>query len=123
MRRARQLGFFNDTPERRVELEARPRNAGGKKRTVVGLGSHLHGLVEVGRSDGDDHELLEGERVAGVRSTVDDVEAGGGEDVRGLDAGELGEVLVEGDALLRGTEKASEPDIVSRVGDRPRDAP
>ena len=67
---------------------------------MVGLGSHLHGLVEVDGSDGKDHELLEGEGVAGVRATVDDVEAGAGEDVRGLDAGELSKVLVEGYTLF-----------------------
>lgn len=32
-------------------------------------------------------------------STVDDVEARGGEDVGGLDAGKLSEVLVKGDTL------------------------
>ena len=66
---------------------------------MVGLGTHLHGLIEVGRTNGEDHELLEGEGVAGVGATVDDVEARAGEDVRGLDASELGKVLVEGDAL------------------------
>ena len=35
-----------------------------------------------------------------MRSTVDDVEAGRGEDEGGLDTGEVSEVLVEGDTLL-----------------------
>lgn len=51
----------------------------------------------------ENHELLEGELVASVRATVDDVEARDGEDVRSLDAGNLGEVLVERDTLLSGT--------------------
>lgn len=68
---------------------------------VVGLGTHLHGLVEVLGSGGEEHELLEGEGVTGVRSTVDDVHGGDGEDVRRLDTGELGEVDVERDTLHR----------------------
>ena len=67
---------------------------------VVGLGTDLHGLLEGRSTGGNDHELLERELVAGVRSTVDDVEAGRGEDEGGLDTGEVGEVLVEGDTLL-----------------------
>jgi hypothetical protein len=37
-----------------------------------------------------------------VRATVDDVHCGDGEDVGCLDAGKLGEVDVEGDALGEG---------------------
>lgn len=66
---------------------------------VVSFRAHLHGLVKVGGAGREDHELLEGERVAGVRSTVDDVHGRDREDVRGLDASEVGEVDVEGDAL------------------------
>ena len=50
-------------------------------------------------SGGEDHELLEGERVSGVGSSVDDVEAREGEHVGGLDAGDVSEVLVERDSL------------------------
>ena len=67
---------------------------------VVGLGTDLHGLSERRSASGDDHELLEGKLVAGVGATVDDVEAGSGEDEGGLDTGKVGEVLVEGDLLL-----------------------
>lgn len=70
---------------------------------VVGLGTDLHSLLEGGCTSGDDHELLERELVAGVRTTVDDVEARGGEDEGGLDTGEVGEVLVERDTLLSGS--------------------
>ena len=95
---------------------------------VVGLGSDLHGLLEGperkegrgelgqnkrregemrwgGRDDdslsssGENHELLESKRVSGVGSSVDDVEAGKGENVGGLDSGEISEVLVERDSL------------------------
>lgn len=69
--------------------------------SVVSLGTHLHGLVEVLGSGGEEHEFLEGKGVTGVRSSVDDVESGDGKDVRGLDTGELGEVDVEGDTLNR----------------------
>jgi hypothetical protein len=66
---------------------------------VVDLSAHLHGLGERLGPGGEEHELLEGEGVTGVGATVDDVEGRAGEDVRGLDAGDLGEVLVEGNAL------------------------
>lgn len=54
-------------------------------------------------TSGEDHELLEGKLVAGVGATVDDVEARDGENVRGLDTGDLSEMLVEGDALGSGS--------------------
>ena len=67
--------------------------------TVVGLGTHLHGLVEVLGSNGEDHEFLESESVSSVRSTVDDVEGGAGEDVGRSDTSERGEVSVKRDTL------------------------
>ena len=69
---------------------------------VVSLGTNLHGLREASGASGEEHELLERELVAGVGATVDDVEAGSGEDEGGLDTGEVSEVLVEGNALLGG---------------------
>ena len=69
---------------------------------VVSLRADLHRLGEGGSASGQEHELLERKLVAGVGSTVDDVEGGDGEHVRRLDAGEVREVLVEGDALLGG---------------------
>lgn len=69
---------------------------------VVNLSAHLHGLGERLGAGGEEHELLEGEGVAGVGSTVDDVEGRAGEDEGGLDAGDLGEVLVKGNALEGG---------------------
>ena len=70
---------------------------------VVGLGTNLHGLREAGGASGEEHELLERELVAGVRATVNDVERRAGEGERRLHAGKVSKVLVEGDALLRGT--------------------
>ena len=67
--------------------------------SVVALGAHLHGLVKVACANGDNHKLLEGEGVSGVRSAVDDIHAWSWELVRSLLAGELGEVDVERDAL------------------------
>lgn len=66
---------------------------------MVGLGAHLHRLVKVLGSDGEDHEFLEREGVAGVRPAVDHVERGAGEHVRRLNARELGKVHIQGDAL------------------------
>lgn len=68
---------------------------------VVHLAAHAHGLGEGGRAHGQDHELLHGEGVAGVGAAVDDVEGGNGELGLGV-AGELGDVLPEGDALFGG---------------------
>lgn len=70
---------------------------------MVGLSTDLHGLLERRSTSGDDHELLERELVAGVGSTVDDVEARGGEGEGRLDTGKVGEVLVERDTLLSGS--------------------
>jgi len=72
---------------------------------VVDLAGHTHGLGEGGGADGEDHELLHGKGVTGVGATVNDVERGNGED-QILVAGELGNVLVEGNALLSGTSLA-----------------
>ena len=70
---------------------------------VVGLGTHLHGLGERLGAGGQDHELLESQGVTSVGSSVDDVERRGGQGERSLDAGDLGQVLVQGDTLLGGT--------------------
>jgi hypothetical protein len=67
---------------------------------VVSLGTDFHGLREGGSSNGKQHELLEGELVSGMGTTVDDVECGSGKDVGRLDASELGQMLVQGDTLL-----------------------
>ena len=67
---------------------------------VVSFGTDLHGLSEGGSSNGKQHELLEGELVSGVRTTVNDVESGSWKDVGWLDASELSKVLVKGDTLL-----------------------
>lgn len=40
---------------------------------VEDLGAHPDGLGEGGRADGRDHELLEVERIVGVRTAIDDV--------------------------------------------------
>ena len=70
---------------------------------MVRFGTNFHGLSEAGGASGEKHELLESELVPGMRPAVDDVEARAAEDVGRLDAAELREVLVQRDALLRGT--------------------
>ena len=70
---------------------------------MVSLGADLHGLREGGSTDGKQHEFLEGQFVSGMGTTVDDIECGSGKDIRWLDASELGQVLVQGDALLDGS--------------------
>jgi hypothetical protein len=67
---------------------------------VVRLSADLHRVCEGLGAGGEEHELLERELVAGVATTVDDVERGDGERVRRLDTSELGKVLVERDAFL-----------------------
>lgn len=66
---------------------------------MVSLSSDLHGLGEGGGAGGADHELLEGELVASMGSTVDDVEARSWENVWGLDTCESREVLVQRNVL------------------------
>jgi hypothetical protein len=66
---------------------------------VVDLGTHLHGFRERTGAGRKEHELLEGEGITSVRATVNDVESRAGEDVGLGDAGERGEVRIEGDAL------------------------
>jgi hypothetical protein len=84
---------------------------------VVSLGTDLHGLSEGGSSNGEQHELLEGELVPGVRTTVDDVECGSWKDVGRFDTSELGQVLVEGDTLLNGSSLSdSNADAENGVG-------
>lgn len=61
---------------------------------VIGLGTDLHGLREGGGASGDKHELLESELVAGMRATVDDIEAWSRKDKWRLDTGKVGKVLV-----------------------------
>lgn len=41
---------------------------------MVSLGTHAHGLGEALGAEGEEHELLHGELVAGVGTAVDDVE-------------------------------------------------
>jgi len=69
---------------------------------VVNLRSDLQGFRKGRGSGREEHEFLEGQLVAGMGSTVDDVEAGQGEDKGGLDTGQIRKVLVEGHALLAG---------------------
>ena len=61
---------------------------------VVHLATNLHGLAEGLGTDGHEHELLEGQGVTGVLSSVDDVHGGDGEDELVL-SGHLTEVLVQ----------------------------
>lgn len=42
---------------------------------VVNLRTNAHGFTEVGCTNREDHELLHGQLVASVRTTVDDIES------------------------------------------------
>ena len=70
---------------------------------MVCFSAHLHGFGERRSASRKEHELLERELVASMRSTVDDIEGGSGEDEGGLHTREVSEVLVERDTLLRST--------------------
>ena len=60
---------------------------------VKDLTADGHGLGEGLGSGGDDEELLEGEAISRVFSTVDHVEAGDGEEIGDWVAGDVGVVL------------------------------
>lgn len=51
----------------------------------------------------DDHELLEGQATTGVGTAVEDVHEGHGQDIWLLGSGQVGDVGVQGNTLLRGT--------------------
>ena len=66
---------------------------------MVDLRADSHGVSEAGGSSRQEHKLLHGELVAGMRATVDDVERWYWHDDFGV-AGQVGDVAVEWDALL-----------------------
>jgi hypothetical protein len=70
---------------------------------MVSFRTDFHSLCEGSCSGRQDHEFLESKFVSSMRSTVDDVEGGAREDVRGLNTRKLGEVLVKRDFLFSGT--------------------
>ena len=70
---------------------------------MVDLRADLERFREAGCAGREEHEFLESELVAGMGSTVDDVEAGERENKWRLDASEVSKVLVERDTLLSGT--------------------
>ena len=70
--------------------------------SVVGLGTDLHGLGEGSSTGGAKHELLESELVAGVRATIDNVEARARKNEWRLDISNLCEVLIQRDILWGG---------------------
>ena len=70
---------------------------------VVGLGTDLHGLGKGLGAGGEEHELLEGELVTGMGTTVDNVESGSGESEGGLDTSKVSNVLVGRNTLLSST--------------------
>ena len=80
---------------------------------VEDLGAHAQRLGEARRADRDDHELLEVDRVVGVRAAVEDVHHRHGQDARRLAA----EVAPQRLALLRGRGvRRGERDAEDRVG-------
>ena len=71
---------------------------------VVDLGTDLHGLGKGGSAGGQDHELLHGELVSGVGTSVDDVESGDGHDnLLATVSGQVSNVTVERDTLAGST--------------------
>jgi hypothetical protein len=64
---------------------------------VIHFGADLQRVPEGGGSNGENHELLHGELVAGVAAAVDDVEGWDGQ--HHLATGKVGYVAVEGHAL------------------------
>lgn len=86
---------------------------------MVSLSSHLHRLVKVFCSNGEDHEFLEGEGVSGVRTSIDDVESGARENVRRLDSCELSEMGVERDSLQGEERRKKRKKLVSSIIDQP----
>ena len=83
---------------------------------VVNLAAHLHRLLEGGGAGRADHELLHGESVAGVGAAVDHVHPRDRHhELAG--ASKVGDVAVEGHALLRGAGLAhGERNREDRVG-------
>jgi len=61
---------------------------------MICLGTNLHRFRETCSSSGKKHELLEGEAIIGVRTTVDDIESWAREDEWRLDASKISEVTV-----------------------------
>lgn len=66
---------------------------------VVDLRSDLHGFAEAARPGGEEHELLEHELVGRVFSTIDDVESRAREREGWFETCEIGEVVVQREAL------------------------
>ena len=67
---------------------------------MVGFRTNLHGLSKTRSTSREEHEFLERELIASMRTAVDDVESWARKHIGGLDAGELGQVLVHGYTLL-----------------------
>ena len=65
-----------------------------KFQSVVGLRTDLHGFAEGFGAGGQNHELLHGQLVSGMGTTVDDVEGGDWEHERRLGSSQVGNVLV-----------------------------
>ena len=70
---------------------------------MVRFGTNFHGLGEAGSASGEKHELLEGELVTSMGTTVDNVESGGRESEGGLDTSKVSNVLVGRNTLLSST--------------------
>merc|ERR1719468_704040 len=71
----------------------------GGLEVVVRLGAHLHGLGEAGSASGQNHELLHGQLVSGMRATVDDVQGRNGHnDI--LDSSQISNVSVQRNTFM-----------------------
>lgn len=80
---------------------------GERLELVVNLGTGSERLREGLEASGGDHELLDGESATSVRTTVQDVKEGNGEDVGLGGLSQRSDVLVKRDTLLTGTGSGS----------------
>lgn len=69
---------------------------------MVCFRTDFHGLSETGSTGWKEHELLERELVASMRTAINNIEGRAGKHIGRLDASKLGQVLVHGNALLGG---------------------
>lgn len=80
---------------------------GERLELVVNLGTGSERLREGLEASGGDHELLDGESATSVRTTVQDVKEGNGEDIGLGGLSQRSDVLVKRDTLLTGTGSGS----------------
>lgn len=70
---------------------------------MVSFRTKFHGFSETSGTSWKEHELLEGELVTSMRTTVNDIESRAGKNIGRLNAGKLCQVLICGNTLLGST--------------------